>query len=1220
MTEFNDNTLVAPVYRYYTVDLLSNTILAEVPFGDVSYERAIKSAGTFSGKIPVLATPSSRSWNLYKSTMPGKTGLYIMRDDQCVWGGIIWGRNYDLVGQTLSIDASEFTSYFHHRRIWKTWNHQYGATVISDGSNITVTFDTGTSVALTGGSSVKFEFNDVDTPASWLAFNGYYVIASDPEPTEDTFTVSGSVSTAEINSIERTNGITTVYTNGAHGFTTGNSVTINITKGSAQFNGTYQIVASSGSASSYFTFSDSRADYVIATMDGTATRPFPAGTYTDVTVSVRSDTYAYIRALVQSVFNDFTGIDFADSFIAPGERYQLDAAQKSIDSGWATIKTKTDHGLIAGQAVEVNNVGKEFNGTQVVYDTPHTNTFRFRAGGTMSPTNLASSSVNIIGRSAAKSVATITTSAAHHFEVGQTVSIYAGADIDGQVDFFNGDYEITRIPTSNTFQYQALSDMSVAYQALTQPTATVSGKPVRNIVSRAISSGHATLQTDQPHGFSTGQTVSVANLSMVVPIVGKALDQVNSLATLTTAIPHQFQVGDTVNITGIRDVSRVVKKDINGRAVTLTTSPAHNFSQGDKLNVSDIEDTYTVVNRAISGNVATITTSTGHNVKAGDSITVKNVNERQAVKYASIGNQIARITTTGIHYLNPNDRVTVSGVADVARVISKSASKQVVTLSTSKEHNFKVGQRVTYTGLGAPYDGTYAVIATTPTRIQYKIKSKAGHKTTKSNGTATVSTVGTTWFTFPTTGNDIVSADTTNAVITYSSAVNGTNMTVSSVSGNNILYPCVAATRTPGNVTQPTKAKDPKPSVSEDSIVNGTNYTITKITRNSVTYNLASTPTYQFNNVAVSPGSASVPSVFNGNNTITGATSTTFQFSQANKTNILETPVNDLSYARANNIFNGSYTITSTNAATNSFSYAVTHNDVISSGVSGYGLATVTPSVISSTFGPYPGNSDIDIEFSTQDYSGSNVTPTAYRGFELTNVGDALDSYSDSVDGFEYRINCTFDPDTDKFKRTFVLLPIDFPDPPGKGEVSPPSRFGADQLVFEYPGNITNLTIAESAENSATRFFATGDTELSADAGATVAVASATDLFDKPDGEKWPILDDDQKIDNINNKDILYSYAERYLIESRPPGVSLSVSVNGSLAPVVGAYSPGDWCSLIVNDEFIAQRLASDMEPRDNLLVRKIDSYKVTVPNGSTVPEKVDLSLVTESQVDSVGQ
>jgi len=77
--------------------------------------------------------------------------------------------------------------------------------------------------------------------------------------------------------------------------------------------------------------------------------------------------------------------------------------------------------------------------------------------------------------------------------------------------------------------------------------------------------------------------------------------------------------------------------------------------------------------------------------------------------------------------------------------------------------------------------------------------------------------------------------------------------------------------------------------------------------------------------------------------------------------------------------------------------------------------------------------------------------------------------------------------------------------------------------------------------------------------------------------------------------------------------------VNGSISPEVGTYKPGDWCSIRLDDPFVQERLNSHLEPRTDILVRKIDSYTVSVPDTPTFPEKVDLQLVTEAQVDKVG-
>jgi len=280
--------------------------------------------------------------------------------------------------------------------------------------------------------------------------------------------------------------------------------------------------------------------------------------------------------------------------------------------------------------------------------------------------------------------------------------------------------------------------------------------------------------------------------------------------------------------------------------------------------------------------------------------------------------------------------------------------------------------------------------------------------------------------------------------------------------------------------------------------------------------------------------------------------------------------------------------------------------------------ATKTPTVSVGTYGPFPGNSDIDISYSTDAYSGKNIPNTSYRGFELKNVGEALDEYSDTVQGFEYRIDCHLEyvGVVPVFTREFVLMAIDYPNPPAEGEASPVSRFGADNLVFEYPGSIISMTMDESAEDSATRFFVVGnDSDLGEDASQPYAVASATDLL----AAGWPLLDQEETRNDTFDETKLYEHAERYLAEMRTPISDITVTVNGSFSPKLGEYAPGDWCSIVVNDEFVRMRLASDLEPRDTVIVRKIDGFKVTVPDVPSFPEEVELVLVTEPQVDAIG-
>ncbi len=322
---------------------------------------------------------------------------------------------------------------------------------------------------------------------------------------------------------------------------------------------------------------------------------------------------------------------------------------------------------------------------------------------------------------------------------------------------------------------------------------------------------------------------------------------------------------------------------------------------------------------------------------------------------------------------------------------------------------------------------------------------------------------------------------------------------------------------------------------------------------------------------------------------------------------------------RLDTTFNGRFTITGTPSAT---SFTFVSGGILNVGASAVagGIATFGSKFIYGDYGSFTSNADIGILFENFEKSGSYQDTQIFRGFEQRSVGEVLETYSNTVDGgFEYRIDCDYDFDTAQFTRTFKILPIERSESPA-GAVYTAEELGADQIVFEYPGNIATFSVEESAEDSATRFFVVGKIEdLSDAASQPYAGASAKDLLDNKTGRSWPILDQVETLDQIEDELTLYSYAKDYLYESRPPIGKYSITVNGSLAPIIGSYFPGEWCSIIIDDEFVRQRLANDQEPRDDILIRKIGSYTVTVPDSPTFPESVQLELVTDWKVDQSG-
>lgn len=344
---------------------------------------------------------------------------------------------------------------------------------------------------------------------------------------------------------------------------------------------------------------------------------------------------------------------------------------------------------------------------------------------------------------------------------------------------------------------------------------------------------------------------------------------------------------------------------------------------------------------------------------------------------------------------------------------------------------------------------------------------------------------------------------------------------------------------------------------------------------------------------------------------------------------------------RLDTIFNGEFEIAYV-AAPNKIGFQCNSIlDIADTPVSG-GIVTVGSKFLYGAYGPFLSNSDVDIiSYAPEDGVKSGFyqdTQTLY-GHQNRTVGEVLEKFSTNIGGFEYRIDCDYNYDTASFERIFRLLRTDDKITSSSGfelisslltdeelaaidEPYPRSIewFKANQLVFEYPGNISSFTIDESAEDAATRFFVIGnDEEIGTDAYQPYAAASADDLLQNPQGLSWPLLDQAETLSDVSDQDSLYTYALDYLFESRPPIGEFKLSVNGSLAPIVGSYNPGDWCSIIVDDEFVRQRLENDQEPRDDVIIRKIESYKVSVPDVPHLPEKVDLSLIADWKADRRG-
>ena len=800
----------APVYRYFTVDLLSNALLAEIPFKGVSYERALKSAGSFSGTVPVISTTSSM--DLYESTMPGKTALYITRDGACVWGGIIWSRSYDVVSRVLSVSGSEFTSYLYHRHIWKTFSHEFGATAVVASGIMTVTLDAGFSYSFQAGSSAEIVFGTIGTAD--FVHVAFFKINASPAPTTTTFRTNAGV--------------------------------------------------------------------------------IPAGSYSGLTVTVRTDTFDYVRQVLETMNVDFTNVEFPNDEIEPALSNPFTVTNKARTSNVVTLTTAKEHGAIPGQTVDVYNV-------------------------------------------------------------------------DAALD---GSHKITAVPSTNTLQY-ALAGGNIASTAVSVVT--------RTVINR--------------------------------------------------------QPNDASGLLG------------NGVTMRLTTNANHGFSDGDMVTVTGVDDpasTSVSYNGTFVIDVISATSFTYRSVFTLESTAATSGFEGLATKTPQI-----RVNTYGPF---PNN-------SDIGLDFS----------ATTYAPNYPTSGQITAAGLPANL--------------------------------------------YPTSPVPVVAG---NIVLTNRPLV----------VNNNVNEP-----QTLGVIS----------TILSMSFNDGSNEVV-------------------------------IPGVIDGK---------------------IVSEALAKSYYQSTGEHFGKF---ASGDIANAVAYAENLHNIQEEWLE---LFTYTESSSPSSF------------------SGVSTRNTISRGHELTNIGELIDGYSDIFNGFDFRIDCEFDPNTNSFSKKFVVLPVNYPAPPPEGEASPASRFGADQNVFEYPGgNITTVQLDESAENAATRFFVVGDNgDLGEAAGNPYAVASSSDFL----LNGWPLLEQEESKD-IADEETLYLYADRYLREHLPPIADVKITVNGSFDPVIGTYAPGDWCSVIIDDEFIRMRLASSLEPRDTFLIRKINGIGVTVPDTPTFPEEVTLDLITEAEVDRIGQ
>lgn len=585
----------------------------------------------------------------------------------------------------------------------------------------------------------------------------------------------------------------------------------------------------------------------------------------------------------------------------------------------------------------------------------------------------------------------------------------------------------------------------------------------------------------------------------------------------------------------------------------------------------------TIDNRSVFTTSATYVDATGSqkvmpNMTLGTDTPITVETRQDTYQYAK--DLLEELKTDLFDFDFANDEIR-PGIDLFNEIASVSRQNNVATLTLTQPHELVVGQKITVTDVesAAGFDAAEAIVLSVPT---------SNTLTYANSGSNVVPAVNETAYKY-----DIVSFSRANNIATYVTS------TAHDLAQGQIVYVDNVSETFDGYFTI-------------FDVPNATSFRTVMFGDNIVSSNTAPAQTVAITGATVGVGTIT----FTANNSFVAGMG------------VQVTGVTPSS-------FNGYYIVSSRTNTT--FTVGGYTADTYTSGGTAKSeppTATRRAAVTYGTFGEHTTSGDIGLDFSATNVLSQNLESNpVIRGFELKTVAEILEDYSTKPNGFEYRVDCTYDEITNSFKKQFKFLPLvpaaltTWLASKGSGYTGPipASAYGAENLIFEYPGNILEANMEETAEDAGTRFFVQGkDPNLSSDASQPYSGASNHILLN--DG--WPLLD---VVDDMDSEDetVLYKQAARLLEESVPPISTFTISINGSMRPTVGSFNPGDWCTVKLNDGFVTLRAASSLEQDygtdSGALVRKILSMDITVPDTPSFPEEVDLELIIEPSIPISG-
>jgi hypothetical protein len=346
---------------------------------------------------------------------------------------------------------------------------------------------------------------------------------------------------------------------------------------------------------------------------------------------------------------------------------------KKLLDGVATIETNSNHGFEVGNSIFIAEVDSVFNGTYSI--TSKTDT-------TFSYAKSRGVAQRVIGKRLNNNIATLSTSVAHGFIVGDIVDV-AISDIN-----YDGEFQITSV---------SFSGDEFSYSSTRTNTKTTTTKSMSNDV--------ATITSTDPHGLIVKDSVTLSGID-------STFDGTRTVESIPT--PTTF----TYNLTRETEVALATRQRFSGVATFITGStspgteaPSHGLLVGEEV--------------TIKGSVGNATYPTSGTVTSTPNLTTFTVANPAQPDEGAINITVAPTPTV---------------FASKKYLTSKQLIGGTVTVYTPTAHGFFVGEQVIISGLGSPYDGTFTISAVPFANALSYIQS--GSNATLSNAGAVVATRG----------------------------------------------------------------------------------------------------------------------------------------------------------------------------------------------------------------------------------------------------------------------------------------------------------------------------------------------------------------------------------------------------------------------------------------------------------------------------------------------